>query len=1074
MRSKIKWIYVCLLTLLFQVGFAQEKTLTGMVTEEGMPLPGVTVVIQGTQLGTQTDLDGKYSIKAKPGQVLVFSFIGLKDVKYTVGASSLHNVSMFTDENMMDEVIVVGYGTSTKESFTGSVTQIDSKEIEKKSVANAVSALAGEAAGVRVITSTGQPGAEPIVRIRGFGSVNGNRDPLYVVDGVPFLGNISSINPSDIETMSVLKDASATAIYGARGANGVVLLTTKSGKGKQSYVEVETRTGVNFRNLPQYDVVRSPEEFIGYTWEGMYNEGKYLEGSPDPVGYANESLFDPDYGIYPAYNMWNITSADQLIDPNTGKVRPGVTRKYNPEDWADYAFKASKRIETNLKMGGATDKTSYFTSLGYLNDEGYSLNSNYERVTARLNLQHKPKEWLDAKMNVGYAHSESNNNGQEKNSNNIFWFTDNLPSIYPLFLRDDKGNKMVDPYGNGYIYDYGEGRGFGALTNSIADATYGKNKGVRDEMNINASFNINIYDGLTFETSIGGQYYNNTRSIMNYRYYGSAASMGGSIYKAKSEVFTYNWLKLLRYKKTFGNHQIEALVAQENNSYEYRFLDGSKNDLANPSGIEFNNAAITSPSGSYIEQNRIESYFAQVNYDYSNKYFLSGTIRRDGSSKFKDNKWGTFGSVGGAWVVSRENFMANQSFISNLKLKASYGLTGDQVSFTNIGGIKQEAFYPGEDLWEVMPYDGKLAIVEHTVGNSALTWEKSKMFQTGIELGLGKFLDISVDYYTKNTNDLIFSRKTAPSMGYLSEIVNGGNLKNQGLEFNVVGHILQTKDAFIDLSINGEHMKNKLTKMPIDPTTGKQKPLDLSDVYGRAVGHSIGDYYTVEYAGVDAQTGVSQWYTYSYTGVDGTKSYVSSMTDFLAENPSMEGQLTKETTTSYNNATKLFVGKSAIPTLRGGVNLNAGYKGWELSVQMLYSIGGYAYDYSYAGLMQSDNAGANNWHKDIDKRWQNPGDITDVPRLSNGNDLNVISSSTRFLTKADYLSINNIRLGYTVPNSYVKQLGLASLSFYVTGDNLWLFTKRDGLNPGISEFGSSDVYDYAPLSTITGGVTIKF
>ena len=1075
MRSKIKWIYACIMILLVQVGFAQEKTLSGVVTEDGMPLPGVTVVIQGTQEGTQTDLDGKYSLKAKPGQVLVFSFIGMKDVKYTVGNGALHNVAMSADDNVLDEVIVVGYGTTTKESFTGSATQIDSKNIEKKNVSNAVAALAGEAAGVRVITTSGQPGAEPTVRIRGFGSVNGNRNPLYIVDGTPYLGNVSSINPADIGSMTVLKDATATAIYGSRGANGVVIINTKSGKGSDSYIEVDASTGVNWRALPKYNVITSQEDYIAYSHEGLRNRGKYGFEMDDAnaLNFANDYLFSSNYGIHPRYNMWNVANGGELIDPTTGKVRNGVTRKYTPEDWSDYAFDASRRTEANIKMGGSSEKTSYFTSMGYLKDEGYALNSDYERLTARLNLQHKPKEWLDASLNVGYTHSQSNSPGQTSDSGSLFWFTDNIPTIYPLFLRDSKGNKIEDIYG-GYQYDYGSGRGFGALTNSVGDATYGKDRSTKDEINLSNSFTVKLADGLTFDSNLGGQFYLNTRDLLNNRYYGSANSMGGSIYKVKTELFTYNWTKMLRYKKAFGDHGLDVMVAHENNSFTLRTNTMSKNDLADPGSTEINNGASSSPSYGWSDEAVLESYFGKIDYDFAGKYFLTGVLRRDGSSKFTADKWGTFGSVGLAWVASREDFMLNQEVISNLKLKASYGTTGDQNSYMTINGTLYNAYHPGENLWEVAPYGGNLAIYETYVGNPNLTWEKSKMFQAGLELSLNKYVDISVDYYLKNTVNLNFDRKVGPSVGFESIKVNDGKLRNQGVEFTVVGHLLKTKDAYIDLAINGEFLNNKLISMPIDPTTGNPKTLDVSGRFGRAAGHSLGDFYIREWAGVNAETGQAQWYTYSYKDKNNETQYVESLVDFLAENPDMEGKLTKETTTDYGKATLDFVGKSAIPKVRGGINLNAGYKGWELSVQALYSLGGYAYDATYANLMGNERVGSNNWHKDIEGRWQKPGDITDVPRLSSGLDRNANASSTRFLTKADYLSINNIRLGYTLPKEYLKQLGLAAVSFYVSGDNLFLFTKRDGFNPATNEFGTSDTYRYTPLTTITGGVKVKF
>ncbi|WP_121964151.1 SusC/RagA family TonB-linked outer membrane protein [Myroides sp. N17-2] len=1077
-KSRLNWFYAGLLVLSVHSGYAQNKTLTGVVSEDGLPLPGVSVTIKGTQEGAQTDLDGKYSLKVKQGDVLVFSFIGMKDVTYKVGAATIYNANLSADDNILDEVIVVGYGTATKESFTGSASQISSKEIEKKNVSNAVSALAGEAAGVRVITTSGQPGSEPTVRIRGFGSVNGNRSPLYIVDGVPFMGNVSAINPSDIGSMTVLKDATATAIYGSRGANGVIIINTKTGKGKDSYIEVDIKTGVNWRALPKYDVITSPEEYIGYTHESLKNFGQYSlkYDAAKAQKFADSNLFGARYGIHPGYNMWNVSNGAELIDPTTGKVRSGVTRKYDPENWEDYAFKASHRTEGNVTMGGSSEKSSYFTSLGYLKDEGYSLNSDYERISARVNLQHKPKEWLDAKINIGYAHSESNQSGQSSDSGSVFWFTDNIPSIYPLFQRDEDGNKIPDVLGGGgYEFDYGEvyNRGFGAFTNALGDATYGKDKRIRDEMNANASFVVDLYDGLTFETNIGGQFYSSTRDVVNSIFYGSAASMGGSIYKDKRELFTYNWTKMFRYKKSFGAHGIELLAAHENSTFENRINQINKNGLASTSGTELNNAANSTPAYGWTDKYTMESYFAKAGYDYAGKYFVDAIIRRDGSSKFKNEKWGTFGSVGLSWVVSRENFMQNQELFSHLKVKTSYGLTGDQTPYVVIDGVNQEAYHPGDNLWKVTNYNGKLAIYEDRIGNPELTWEKSKMFQAGVEFSLGKYLDVNVDYYDKKTDNLVFDRKVGPSAGYESMTVNGGGLVNRGLEFNVTGHLLKTKDAYIDLSINGEHFSTNLTKMPIDPMTGKQKTVDVVGVMGRAADHSLGDFYMREYAGVDSNTGLSQWYVYTYEK-DGQRNTVTSMSDFLAKNPEYEGKLTKEKTSNYGEATESFVGKSAIPKLRGGINLSAGYKGWDLSVQMLYSIGGYAYDGSYASLMGSGKAGGNNWHKDIAGRWQNPGDVTDIPRLSNGGDPNVTATSTRFLTKADYLSVNNIRVGYTLPKTYVKQLGLADLSFFISGDNLFLFTKRDGFNPSTHEFGTSNTYRYPPLTTITGGVKVKF
>ncbi|WP_317170430.1 TonB-dependent receptor plug domain-containing protein [Galbibacter sp. BG1] len=359
-------------------------------------------------------------------------------MKKKVGGASTIDVVLEQDSQALEEVIVVGYGTSTKESFTGTATKVDSESIEKKSVSNISQALAGEAAGVRVINTSGQPDSAATVRIRGFGSVNGNRDPLYIVDGVPFVGNISAINPADIKSTTILKDASATAIYGSRGANGVVVITTKNGKGQESYIEVETKTGQNMSLIPRSNTISSPEQYIGLSWEGLYNKG-VIRGVSDPTAYANQNLFSGS-GIDPKYNMWNVADGGELINPSTGQVREGVTRKYNPENWEDYAFQPANRLEANLKIGGGNEKTSYFTSFGYLKDNGYTINSDYERISTRLNLRHEVKDWLEGSVNIGYTISDANNNGQSEDSGSVFWFVDNIPSIYPLFLRDNNGN----------------------------------------------------------------------------------------------------------------------------------------------------------------------------------------------------------------------------------------------------------------------------------------------------------------------------------------------------------------------------------------------------------------------------------------------------------------------------------------------------------------------------------------------------------------------------------------------------------------------------------------------------------
>ena len=1059
------------MALFVQMSFAQEKTVTGTVTDgSGMPLPGVNVIVQDTNRGTQTDFDGAFSISVSEGEVLVLSYLGFETAEFVVGASSTIDVIMTEDAAELDEVVIVGYGTATKTSFTGTADVVDGEMLERKNVSNVSQALTGESAGVHVINSSGQPGTEAAVRIRGIGSVNGNRDPLYVVDGVPFNGNISSISPSDIKSTTILKDAAATSIYGSRGANGVIVITTKDGRRGESSIEADVKYGTNFQLLPRYQTIKSPEQYIELSWESVFNEGIYGYGQADGAAWANNYLFNNNFGINNVYNIWGVP-ASELIDPSTGMVRSGINRLYNPEDWEDYAFQSSNRTEANVRFSGGGERSTYYASVGYLNDQGYSINSDYERYSARLNLTHDVKDWLSGTMDIGYTVSEANENGQSEDSGSVFWFVDNIPSIYPLFLRDGDGNFVPDPIYGGNQYDYGYGRGFGALTNAIADAHYNMDRTKRHEINGNGSLNATITDGLTLETRFGLQYYNQGYDGQNNPFYGSAAAQNGSIYKEKEEVFSYNFLQLLRYKKDFGAHGLEAFVAHEANSYEQSFLWASKSNLVVADGTELNNGVVTSPPGSYTNNYALESYFGQVNYNYDDTYFLSGTIRRDGSSRFVgDNKWGTFGSLGASWVLSNEDFLANQDVLQYLKLKASYGIIGEQA------GV---GFYPAYDLFDVNNLNDQISLVFDAKGNPDLTWETSKQTQVGVEATFGDYLDVNIDYYVKDTDDQLFERRVAPSVGYAILNVNDGKLRNQGLEFSLTGHIINTQDAFLDVTLNGEFVKNKMVEMPIEPATGAPKVIDLAGYYGRAEGHSIYDFYLREWAGVDPETGVANWNMYYHdangNGVfDEGDQRISSMQEFVAANPDAANSIGQTTTTTYSQATQKFVGKSAIPDVRGAFNLSAGYKGFTLSTQFLYQLGGYAYDFSYASLMHNDVIGGSNWHQDILNRWQQPGDITDVPRLSNNIDKNVSSSSTRFLTKSDYLALNNVRLGYDLPTNFVENIGLSYANIFVSGDNLMLLSERKGFNPSVHIAGESDWYTYSPLSTVTAGVRVRF
>ncbi|MBZ9731410.1 SusC/RagA family TonB-linked outer membrane protein [Salegentibacter sp. JZCK2] len=1074
MKNKLHGILTLLLAFVVQFTFAQEKVVTGtVIDEDGLPLPGVNVIEKGTTNGAQTNFDGEYSLSVDIGDVIVFSYVGFSNQEVTVGAADVYDVTLGTDAAALDEVVVVGYGTATRQSFAGTATTIDTENLETKNFSNVSQALAGEVAGVNVINTSGQPGTASTIRIRGFGSVNGNRDPLYVVDGVPFTGSINSINPADIKSTTVLKDATATAIYGSRGANGVILLTTKTGTSGENYVEVDVRTGVNDQVIPRYDVIRSPETYIGLVWEGIFNRGR-ITGEDNPVEYANERLFSPNY-VPSGYNLWNVDSASALINPDTRMVRDGVTRRYTPESYEDAAFKAAIRTEANVRFGGGDEKTTYFASVGYLNDNGYAINTGYDRYTTRLNLKSEVKEWLDVSANIGYAYSERLANGQTVGSENVFEFADKTAPIFGVFLRDDEGQLVPDPIFGGNQLDYGSFSGFRTRPqsdglNPVGSALYDYNNTDRHELNGSFALDFTITENLTFETKFGAQYAMNRFTSARNPFYGGAQGDGGTLFKADTETLTTNFLQLLRYENQFGDHSLDALVAHESNNFDLSYNTAFKTKAVASDIYELNNYVVAaSPATGFNEGRAIESYFGQVNYNYIDTYFLTGSVRRDGSSRFVNEKWGTFGSVGAAWVASNEDFISSDIF-SFLKFKASYGITGDEA------GV---GYYSGYDTFSINNLNDEISLSMLGNGNPDLTWETSTMYQVGTEFGFGRWLDGSIDYYIKNTEDQIFSRRVGPSQGIAIITVNDGDLRNAGLEFNLTGHLFQTEDFNLDLSVNGEILENEITRMPLDPSTGEERILDTSNSpFAYSEGRSIFDIYTREYAGVNPETGAPQWYEYfndaNGNGVfDEGEEAIQNMALFMHNNP--DASVERQITETYANATEKYIDKSAIPDVRGGMRLSGNYKNFNFGAQLVYSFGGYGIDFQYAELM-SDRFGAvgNNYHRDILNRWQNPGDQTSVPALTDNAFVNGTSLSDRFVTSTDYFALNNVRVGYTIPEEMFGDSGINYVNLYLSGDNLYVNTARQGFLPNTAENGNSGRRLYAPLTTVTAGVRVKF
>lgn len=1105
MKQKLTWVLTPLLVLFMSFSYSQEKTLTGNVTDQnGLPLPGVSIVVVGTTNGTQTDFDGNYTISAAEGAVLRFSYLGQKTTQQEVGSSNTINVQMDEDAQALEEVVVVGYGTSTRQAFSGTAKTVKAADIELKNFSNVTQALAGESAGVSVLNLSGQPGSTSTVRIRGFGSVNGNRAPLYVVDGVPLTttfvddtqltvnggrtnsGSLNSINPSDIASTTILKDASATAIYGSRGANGVILITTKSGSASENFIEVDVRTGINTQILPRYDVITSPEESIGLIWEAKRNRelltGDGTGTAGDLAGantFASDNLFGNTGTSFldPGYNMWNTAGAN-LIDPATGQVRSGVTRKFTPTTFEEFSFNPAFRTEANLKMGGGSEKGRFFISAGYLNNDGYAINTSFKRYNARINVNSDIKEWLNLGANIGYTYSETVNNGQTVGSENVFEFANKTQPIFGVFLRDDNGNFVEDPIFGGNQFDYGSASGFRTRPNAdnlnpIGSALFDTNNTDRHEIITNFNLTAKLADGLTAESIFGAQYSDNLFKSVSNQFYGTGASNEGDLFVSGRESITINFLQLLRYNKQFGNHSFEILAAHESNYLKQSFFTAFKTKAIVPGGDELDNY-IVAPNQATGRSNArtLDSYFSQLNYNYDNKYFLTGSVRRDGSSRFANNKWGTFGSVGLSWVASNEDFLANNDLISFLKFKGSWGRTGDEQ------GVP---FFTGINTFLVTNVGGDFAVAPSLFANPDLTWETAGQYQAGVEFSLGTFLDATVDYYIKDTDNLFFQRRNSPSTGVAIINVNDGELRNTGFELDFTAHLIKTENASLDFSINGAIYTNELLTTPIDPETGEPAIINegIAGGFAYAEGRSIFDFYMREYAGVNPDDGTPEWNRY-FDDVNGDGIFdagdttIQSLTPFLADNP--DANVAVETTDTFADATQKFVDKSSIPDISGAFRFNSTVHRFNLSAQFTYSLGGTAYDGQYAELLHDNNGGilGTNRHVDVRNRWQQPGDITDVPLIADRVIQNITSRSTRFLTSTDYIGLNNVVLGYTFSGDVLKQLGMSGLNMYVSGDNLYFKSARDGFNPSTTESGNSVRRAFPPLTTITFGVKAKF
>lgn len=1054
---------------------AQNIKISGTVTEggTGAQLPYVSIMVKGTTSGTTSAEDGTFSISAPSNATLVFSFIGYKITEVPVNNRTEINIQLESDAFALEEVVMIAYGTAKKSSVTGSIASVGSASIEKRPVTNALAALAGSAPGIQVNTASGQPGTDPGIRIRGFGSINYSSEPLIVLDGSPFNGVMANINPSDIESINILKDAASTALYGSRGSNGVIMITTKKGRREKLSISANVTQGFSVRGLPDYERVDA-FDYYPVMWESLRNS---LITPTRPIDQASALASGATAnGIVSnlGYNPFRGVANNQVVDTD-GKLNPAATSLLwgDDLDWYSPVERLGKRTDAMVSASGGTETSDYYLSIGYTTDNGWLKKTNYDRISARANLNFNPKKWITfgVNLNTSYNKSSSANTSNHTGYANPIYFARSMGPIYPVyqhsrvtgdFITDSEGNKMWD-LGASVTEN---GISFGARTQSngrhgIAEHMLNNREFQRNTIQSRAYAEIKFLKDFKFKIQQSLDINNYLYSVYENTLVGDGAPQGRTS-KTSSLRYTWNTVEMLTYDKIIGKHEINVMAAHENYKNEYNYFYGFRQGEIVPGNTELINFITTNDLYSYLDKHTVEGFLSRATYSYENgKYTAEASFRRDGSSKFASNvRWGNFWSVGGGWRIDREKFMADQKWVDYLKLRASYGLNG------NDGGIGN---YAWQVLYEYYLNAGEPGYTQTTtLGNSLLKWETSAQTDIGLEFNMfNNRIKGSVDWFNKESKDLIFSMPLAPSTGYVSQDRNIGAIYNRGWEIDITTGIIDTKNFSFSLNLNATTYKNRIKSLPeenrelgIIANNSQNVPM-----YKRVEGGSIYDYWLRKWYGVDPSNGDALYYFDDAKNENGDYIKVWSDTDCKT--------LTNGTLVTKNQAkAKYGWSGTSIPDLFGSITPNFKIYGFEIAVQFNYSIGGKVYDYGYSSLMSSGGMGTAK-HIDILNRWTTAGQITNVPRMDNGQTTNFNAQSDRWLASASYLSLRNINISYNFKPNTLKALDIKALRIYATAENLALFSARKGLDP-TQNFNGDILNDVGFNRIVTFGLNVNF
>lgn len=1020
----------------------QSRVITGSVSDANMrePLIGVNISVKGTTIGAITDIDGKFSLSiTQSDPVLVVSYIGYKTQEIRVGNQTSLTISMSSDELVMDEVIVVAYGTTRKSSFTGSSSVVKAENLERISGTGFAEALQGMSAGVSVVNNQGNPGGESRIQIRGIGTMGRSSEvdpskPLYIVDGMPYDGLLTSISPSDIESMTVLKDAAASSLYGSRAANGVVVITTKKGKAGRATVNFKAAWGTSDYAIGN-PTKANPGEHMTNMWEGMYNDQLYKYGRSDADArkYASDNVLD---AVLIAKN--NSAGQKTYVSPfkhinepyvlESGEINPNLQMVWTEDDydWYSILFDRKLRQDYSFDVSGTVNegKTNYYFSASYLDDKGYALEQYYSRYSFRANVNTEITKWLDMGGSLAYSNSKQNNSGFVRS----LVFTTTMASPYLRNLdntdwvySEKTGDRMFSfgDYNKNFFGSHpmaASGDYWDNPNDYNFDNTAGSMISSRFYAQLNLPFDIKLRTNLSMD--------DNSRTRYEYgsavhgqgqlKPYGvTVKTTGGSATQRTYRTNSLTWNNLLTWDKKFGDHSLNVLLGHELYTYRHNYSYGYGEGIMQLGQYELTSTTTNWKVDSHRHKYALLSFFGRLDYGYKDKYYLSASYRRDGSSRFsEDSRWGNFFSVGGSWRVSQEAFMENtQDWLSNLAFRASYGTSGNDKIINSNGALVYYAYqatYSSKDMY------GNAGLQPQTVATPDLKWESNKQFNVAVDFSLFSRLSGTVEYYNRRSDDLLYY-KELPYSSQAGEAkglnTNLGDMRNNGFEFTLSARAINTKDFSWDIDANWTTQKNEIVYLP----GGEYTFTSRTSTWKVAEGHSRWEFYMPSFAGVDPQTGNA---TYYIKDANGNRTTTDDYSKVTLDDYEWQG--------------------SALPKGFASLTNTFRYKDFDLSFMLYGSYGSKMYDYVWLERVTLRN-GVGVIQDQVEDRWRKPGDNAKQPRWSYDNYQSSRQPSNYFIFKNDFLRLRNLTIGYSIPKNLLQKMGLSQARIYLTGDNLLTF-----------------------------------